>query len=127
MAGLYRMSIKTPPSPPRAGEAQRKPPSGWTQPVWDLRQALLAASTRLPRGSGLQRLLEGAERWVKLTGKGRPGPGLPASPESAQWWRDTMALVEAVAACGDHGTRLLLAPWLGGRGTPSGGFTPFGG
>lgn len=123
---LFRMSIPTPASPPRAPSAPAKPPRGWTAPVWDLRTALLAASTRLPRGSGLQRLLEGAERYVKLTGRGRPGPGSPASPESVQWWADVLGLVAAVAACGDHGTRLLLGPWLNGKGTPSGGFKPFG-
>lgn len=119
------MGVK-PPEPAKAAAANHKPPRGWTAPVWELRMALLACSTRVPRGTGLQALCEGAERYVKLTGRGRPGPGSPASPESVQWWADVLGLVAAVAACGDHGTRLLLGPWLNGKGTPSGGFKPFG-
>ena len=104
-----------------------KVPRGWTAPVWELRMALLAASTRLPRGSGLQCLLEGAERFVKLGGRGRPGPGAPASAESVQWWAGVLAIVRTVHQVGDHGTRLLLAPWVQGDRAAGGGFTPFGG
>lgn len=114
-----------PPEPPRAGLVTRKPVRGFTVPVWELRCALLEASQRLPRGTGLQSLLEGAERYVKLTGKGRPGPG-PGSPESVQWWADVLALVQVLGQIGDRGTVLLLGPWL--RPGPGGSeFKPFGG
>lgn len=118
-----------PAEPPRAGAAELKVPRHWTEPVWRLRCALLDASRRLPRGTGLQALLEGTERYVKLTGRGRPGPGF-ASPESVAWWRDVLGLVQVVGRIADGGTRVLLAPWLdGGARAPAeaDGFKPFGG
>lgn len=118
--------VSTPASPPRAPTTPAKAPNGYTQPVWDLRCALWAASTRLPRGSGLQRYIEGAERFVKLGGRGRPGPG-PGSAESVQWWQDVLAITRTVYQVGDHGTRLLLAPWVAGDRAAGGGFKPFGG
>jgi hypothetical protein len=116
-----------PPEPLRAGEVATphpKTPKGWTTPVWELRCALWACACRLPRGTGLQRFLEGVERWVKLTGRGRPGPHGVASPESVRWWGDAMAMVDVVGRIGDAGTLDLLRPWLTRPGSV--GFKPFG-
>lgn len=118
------MGVK-PPEPARAPEVFRKPIKGWSVPVWELRCVLLAASQRLPRGTGLQCLLEGTERYVKLTGKGKHGPG-PGPAESVAWWGDVMAMVDVLGRVGDSGTVLLLAPWLRRSGGPAEGFKPFG-
>ena len=116
-----------PPEPPRAGQAELKTPRHWTPEPWRLRCALYAAARRLPRGTGLSFLLDGVERWVKLTGRGRPGPG-PGSPESVQWWQDTLAMVDCVGRVADSGTKQLLWPWLNRAGNAAGeGFKPFGG
>jgi hypothetical protein len=98
-------------------------PKGWNPDVWALRMALLTARERLPYASANARLLDGVDRWVRLSGRGRP----PAGP----WWARTCVLVRAVAeALEDRHTAALLAPWSGlvvssDVAAPN-GFRPFG-
>lgn len=121
------------PEPARTRRAvQPKRPRGWTPAVWDLRCALLAASRSLNRTTGLQSFLEGAERWVKKTGRYQTGPGATRK-DHAEWWATAMAVVDVVGRIGDEGTLAMLWPWLVHDGlrqaearAAAGGFTPFG-
>lgn len=104
--------------------AAQSTPRGWHPDVWALQACLLVARCRLPYETGHARLVDGIQRWVKLTGKGQAPQG--------SWWAQTLALVEAtVKAVDEPGTTQLLAPWCGrtvGKGVVSRtGFVPDGG
>lgn len=90
-----------------------KPPRYWAPEAWRLRCALLVARQRLPYHTADARLLDGVERWVLYTGKGKPVPG--------PWWALAVALASAAAsALADADGRVLLAPWCQRGPTPSG-------
>jgi len=82
------------------------PPRGWAAPVWALRVALLTARARLPYATAGARLLDGVERWVRMSGRGRAASG--------PWWAHAVALTAAAAAAvDDPPTSAILAPWVG--------------
>lgn len=82
------------------------PPRGWVAEVWALRSALLVARSRLPYASAEARLLDGVERWVRMTGRGRAAAG--------PWWGHAVGLTaSAASAVADAPTTLILAPWVG--------------
>lgn len=100
-----------------------RPTKGWHPDVWGLRCALWAAAVRKPYATAEARALDGAARWIALSGRNKA----PSGP----WWTRTLALAQAAAACAQCGeTDALLAPWLS-RIQPGGvvaqsGFRPFG-
>jgi len=108
----------------RARDPER-PPRHWAPEAWRLRCALYDAMTRLPYGTADARLLDGVDKWVGWTGKGKPVPG--------PWWALACALVAAMAPClADATARRLVAPWGRGEGVAGadagpGGFRPLGG
>lgn len=98
------------------GPAATKPPRGWSPEPWRLRMTLLYARQRFPYASASGRLLDGVERWTKLTGRGQI--------VGSAWWAHAVALVAvAASAVADEPTSRLLAPWVGsGAATAGAGF-----
>jgi hypothetical protein len=88
-----------------------------------MRCAVCIARQALPYASADARLLDGVDKWLLWTGKGKPVPG--------PWWALGCALTSAMAAClSDAGARRLVAPWVSGDGIPAAepnGFRPLGG
>ena len=83
-----------------------RPTKGWTPDVWRLRCALWAAANRKAYHTAEARALDGAARWVALSGRHKPASG--------PWWTKTLALVVAAVDCADDPeSRALLAPWTG--------------
>jgi len=101
------------------------PPKGWHPDVWRFRCALVMATARRPYATAEARALDGAARWVGLSGRYRAPTG--------DWWRKSLALAKAAADCaGDLETQALLAPWTarlqanGAAGPAASTFRPFG-
>ena len=100
-------------------------PRGWAPEAWRLRCAVVVARQSLPYHTADARLLDGVDKWLLWTGKGKPVPG--------PWWTVACGLVSAVyPALADATARALIAPW--GRGAAGaapadagpGGFRPLG-
>lgn len=106
--------------PRRAGTCDPdRPRRGWAPEAWRLRCALRVARERIPYATADARLIDGVERWMLYTARGRPVPG--------PWWGRTCALVTAMRDClEDHGGRLLVAPWCLGEGAVAAGAEPGG-
>lgn len=109
--------------PGGASQDPSRPPRYWAPEAWRLRCAVVAARQALPYHTADARLLDGVDKWLLWTGKGKPVPG--------PWWALACALARAMAPClSDVGAGRLLAPWSQGDGVPGAepdGFRPLGG
>ncbi len=99
-------------------------PRGWAPEAWRLRCTVCIARQALPYASADARLLDGVDKWLLWTGRGKPVPG--------PWWALACALTSAMAPClASSEAARLVAPWCHGGTVPSGdietGFRPLGG
>lgn len=100
-------------------------PRHWAPEAWRLRCAVVTARQALPYASADARLLDGVDKWLLWTGRGKPVPG--------PWWALALRLVAAMTPClADPGAGRLVAPWCHGGGVAPadagpGAFRPLGG
>ena len=100
-----------------ASQDPARPPRGWAPEAWRLRCAVVTARQALPYASADARLLDGVDKWLLWTGKGKPVPG--------PWWGLACALTAACHSClADAGAVRLVAPWVQHGAVPSGDAGP---
>lgn len=100
-----------------AGLDPARPPRHWAPEAWRLRCAIATARQSLPYATADARLLDGVEKWLLWTGKGKAVPG--------PWWALALALVAAMHPClADAAAARLVAPWARETGVPGGDAGP---